>query len=149
MAIRSRIDFFVATLFLSLAVIIGCVPPPKAEEKKENDGGGGILNKTTKEVGEWNPNGGQKIKETEEANMVNHIRVGAGFAIHEIARMKVEKSLQLFQAEHGRFPKSHDEFMKKVFDVYVLELPAPLTSCEYQYDVENHRLVVVEKKKEE
>ena len=147
MATRSRIDFIVATLVLLLAVIVGCVPP-KVEEKKKDDGEGSIIGKTTTDVGEWDPNGGQKIKETEEANVVNHIRVGAGHAIHEIARMKVEKSLQFFEAEQGRFPNSYDEFMEKVFDVYVLELPAPLTSCEYQYDVKNHRLVVVEKKKD-
>jgi len=129
-----------------LCVAFGCNPPPakKAEKEKPQP----ILGQTTQEIGEWDPNGGQQAHERDEVNIVNHVRVGGTHAIHEVARLKVQQSVQLFWASEGRYPKSHEEFMKKVFDVYVKDLPAPVTSCEYQYDVENHTLVVVEKKKD-
>ena len=137
-----------ATSILLLCVALGCSPPP-AKDVAEKEKPKSILGQTTKEVAEWNPKGDQQANELDEVNMVNHVRVGATHAIHEVARLKVQRGLQLFWGSEGRYPKSFDEFMKKVFDVYIKDLPMPTTSCEYQYDVENHELVVVEKKKDE
>jgi len=136
-----------ATSILLLCFTFGCSPPPSkkvAEEEKPKP----ILGQTTKEVTEWDPNGGQQLHEQDEVNMINRVRVGGTYAIHEVARLKVKQSVNLFWGAEGRYPKSHQEFMEKVFDVYVKELPALNTSCEYQYDVKNHELVIVDKKKE-
>jgi len=141
---------FSAVSILLLCFACGCEPPTSdkgAEEEKPKS----IIGQTTKEVFEWKPDGGQQVREEggDKVNIINHTRQGASYAIHEIARLKVKQSLELFRATEGRYPKTHQEFMEKVFDVYVQELPMPVTSCEYHYDVENHELLVVEKKKDD
>jgi len=132
---------------LLLCFTFGCSPPPSkevAEEEKPKS----ILGQTTQEIGEWDPNGGQEIRGAEEVNMVNRVRVGAGSALHDSAKLIVKRSVDLFWGFEGRYPESHEEFMKKVIIANNVKLPMPMTSCEYQYDVENHELVIVEKKKE-
>ena len=70
---------------------------------------------------------------------------GASHAIHEIARLQIKQSVEMFRAVEGRYPESHEEFMEKVIKANGIKLPAPVTTAEYQYDVENHELLVVEK----
>lgn len=136
-----------STSVLLLCVALGCNPPPAkkvAEEKPQP-----ILGQTTQEIGEWDPNAGRQLREEggEKVNMLNHLRQGTGYAIHESARLIVKKNVDLFWGFEGRYPKSHEEFMEKVIVAYKVKLPMPMTSCEYQYDVENHALKVVEKEK--
>ena len=57
-------------------------------------------------------------------------------------------ALNLFHTpRNGRYPKSHEEFMEKVIKANNIQLPQPVTTAEYQYDVENHELKVVDKVK--
>ena len=128
---------------------IGCGPPPGKAADKEKKGDGLILNKTTQEIGEWDPEANRKLRDDSEGvNIVNHVSKGASGAINQIAKLGVQQALNLFNAAEGRYPKSHEEFMEKVIKANNIHLPQPVTSCEYQYDVENHELKVVEKLKE-
>ncbi len=136
---------------LMLCITVGCNPPtPKKKVAKEKGTATGILNKTTTKVGEWDPDAGLEIvvEDGEDINMINRNMKTLGKVTHQVAQMKVKQSLELFRASEGRYPKSHEEFMSKVFKVYVEKLPEPLTTCEYQYDVENHELLIVKKKSE-
>ena len=134
---------------LAICWTIGCVPPPKKAAKKKGTATG-IIGKTTKKVGEWDPDAGRElaVQDGSDINIINKNMKVLGKVTHQIGQMKVQQSLELFRATEDRYPKSHKEFMDKVFDVYVIELPEPLTTCEYQYDVENHQLLVVKKEKE-
>ena len=134
---------------LLLCFTLGCSPPP-AKEAKKNDGGGGIIGKTTNLVTEWDPDAGLEVvvEDGKDINMVNRNLKVLGKVTHQVGKLKVKQSLELFRASEGRYPKSHQEFMEKVFDVYVIELPQPLKTCEYQYDVDNHELLIVKKAKE-
>lgn len=142
--------FFAVASLLFLCFSFGCQPPETQEAVEKEKPQGGIFGKTVREVGEWDPNGGQKIREEggDKVNFVNRSLQGASSAIQDVAQLKVKQSLELFRAEKGRYPKSHEEFMEDVFKRYVIELPMPVTSCEYQYDVENHQLLLVEKKEQ-
>lgn len=140
-----------ATSILLLCISFGCGPPPAKEAKKDKDPGG-IVGNTTRMVTEWDPNAGFEIVEEDgkDINIINRNLKTLGKVTHQVGQMKVQQSLELYRAGEGEgnYPKTHEEFMEKVFDVWVKELPAPLTTCEYQYDVENHRLLIVKKKKE-
>ena len=138
-----------ATLILLLCFSFGCGPQPKQAAKKKKDAGG-IVGKTTKLVTEWDPDAGREIvvEDGKDVNFINRNMKVLGKVTHQVGQMKVKQSLELFRASEGRYPESHEEFMNKVFDVYVIELPAPLTTCEYQYDVANHELLIVKKEKE-
>ncbi|QEG24490.1 hypothetical protein [Mariniblastus fucicola] len=139
-------------LALALAVFssIGCVPPSSKDDVAKKDKPKPIIGQTTSEISEWDPDAGQTIRvDGEDVNIVNRNLKALSGASNTIAKMKVQQSLELFRATEGRYPKTFEEFMDKVFKVYVVDLPMPVTSCEYQYDVENHELLVVEKKKAE
>ena len=136
-----------ATSILLLCLTFGCNPPTPKKEVVEEEQPQSILGQTTQEIYEWDPNGGQEVHEQDEVNLINRTRVGGSYAIHEMARLKVKKTVDLFWASEGRYPKSHEEFMEKVIKFYDCKLPMPTKSCEYHYDVENHELLVVKKKK--
>ena len=44
----------------------------------------------------------------------------------------------------GHFPKDYDEFMTQIIKANNIQLPVLPGGKQYQYDVENHRLVVVD-----
>jgi len=129
-----------------LCFSLGCSPPPEKVAEKE-DNGGAIFGKETQEIGEFDPNADRQVRENgdEEVNIVNRTRVVATQAINEIARLQIKRSVDLFNAAEGRYPKSHEEFMEKVIKANHIKLPQPVNSCEYQYDVENHELKIVRK----
>jgi len=68
-------------------------------------------------------------------------------SVGKIAAMSVEKSMQLYQAEHDRKPETYAEFMEKIIQPGKpdgLQLPMLPYYQEYAYDPEARQLVVVE-----
>ena len=55
----------------------------------------------------------------------------------------------MYRAETGEYPKDHDEFMNKIVKRHGIQLPVLPGGRQYQYDVENHELIVVEKEQAE
>jgi predicted secreted protein len=128
---------------LMLAVVIGCADPDAVadgEEKKT-----GIIGKKTQEVGEFKEGDEEADLQVKSASPL--ASAGAyGFAISQISKMTIDKNLQLFHAMNERYPKDHEEFMEKIIKGYNIQLPKLPGGRQYQYDVENHELKVVEKK---
>ena len=56
----------------------------------------------------------------------------------------MHRKMQLFQAEKGRFPKDHEEFMTEIIKKYNIQLPVLPGNKKYQYDVQNHKLIIVD-----
>ncbi|MBN2476730.1 MAG: hypothetical protein JXB62_19120 [Pirellulales bacterium] len=60
-----------------------------------------------------------------------------------IVMLQVEDSLKMFKAEHGRGPKSHEEFMEKVIEANSIRLPELFRQDDrYVYDPEKGVLMV-------
>ena len=138
------------SLILSLGIAAGCMPPKKAAEKKK-EGGGSIIGKMTQEIGEWDPEGGQKVHKSDpsEVNIINSSLKGYSAVMDQAAELQITRHLEMYRAEKGYYPKTYDEFMEKVVRYYNIKLPQPITTCEYQYDVKNHKLLLVEKAKDD
>lgn len=134
-------------LLLTITCFAGCAENPLATPKKPK--AQPILGKKTQEIGEWDPEAGRKLREDggKNTNIVNYPLQGAASAIHGIAKIEVQQAISFFHAAEGRYPKSHQEFMEKVIKANGIKLPEPVTTAEYQYDVENHELLVIEKQK--
>lgn len=45
---------------------------------------------------------------------------------------------------HERYPKDHEEFMTQIIKANNINLPVLPGGRKYQYDVENHELVIIE-----
>jgi hypothetical protein len=55
-------------------------------------------------------------------------------AEHQMILNQIHHALNLYQAEHGEFPKSHDEFMSRIIEPNFIELPELEAGYEYWYD---------------
>ena len=59
---------------------------------------------------------------------------------HQMILHQVTHALNLYQAEHGYYPKSHEEFMVKIVEPNLIVLPELEEGYEYWYDASDHLL---------
>jgi hypothetical protein len=61
-------------------------------------------------------------------------------AEHQLIFHQVTHALNLYQAEHGYYPKSHEEFLVKIIEPNSIVLPELEEGQEYWYDASDHLL---------
>ena len=136
----NRIITLMCLLIITTA-FLGCKDRPTAEKNNK-----GIFGQKDK-IGEFDPNAKQEISdgEAKPANPLNPLGAlnAYGPAVQKISQMPVEKALQLFRAEEGRYPRDYDEFVERIVKPNNIQLPKLPGGKKYKYDVENHTLVVV------
>jgi hypothetical protein len=117
--------------------------PPVAEKKKEN-----IIGKMTNEVGEFKAGQEQEADLSIDASRPLHAMTAGAYKniLGQAAKLQITQAVNLFYAEHGRYPKDYEEFMKQIIEANQIQLPVLPGNIKYQYDVEKHELVVVEGK---
>ena len=146
-------------VLVGLIVCCGCVgstveevPVAEAKSKDPIKRPGGMLNlgKTDK-IGEFKAEDGRVVSDSQVAmsNPITGALEAYGPLLGKISKMGIHQSVEMFRATNGRYPKDHDEFMQKVIRQNGIRLPKLPGGAEYQYDVENHKLVVVEKKQDQ
>ncbi|MCA9237445.1 MAG: hypothetical protein KDA44_18350 [Planctomycetales bacterium] len=59
------------------------------------------------------------------------------YAEHQMILNNVNYAVKLYEAEHGEYPKSNDEFMSKIIKANMIVLPELPDDQEYYYDPEN------------
>jgi hypothetical protein len=64
--------------------------------------------------------------------------------VEQISKDHIDYALRLYEAEHGRYPKDYDEFMRDIIKANNIKLPVLPAQMKYQYDEVNHKLVVVQ-----
>lgn len=125
-------------LLCGLMVLSGCTGSSStpAQPKKPQEPG---------KVTEFDPNGGavevnpkQQITDpiTGPLTVLQNAKI-------EIPQLAIQHALELFNASEGRYPNSFDEFMKRVIQENQIRLPQLPQGMEFQYDVQNHKLMVV------
>ncbi len=102
--------------------------------------------KTTDKIGEFDPNAGSEVVKP-DVRITNPI-TGPLEAYHplmqQVAALGIEHAVNLFNGLEGRYPNSHEEFMTRVIKENNIRLPTLQPGLEYQYDVENHKLLVIQ-----
>ncbi len=61
---------------------------------------------------------------------------------HQLTFNSVKQVLDLYKAEHGRHPESHEAFMKEIIEANQIQLPELPAGDEYWYDPERGELMV-------
>ena len=140
-------------LLLGISICVsGCADPyaadKPAEKKREN-----IIGKKTQDIGEFDADDDDFAVRKDENPKLNPINPLAsmkayGTILQKVSKMHIQQAVNLFQAEHGRYPKDHEEFMTKIIKQNNIELPVLPGKYAYQYDVKKHELVVVAAKEE-
>ena len=144
-----------ATLLILFASV-GCKDPYAAEKaaakaaeeaNKPETSDTGIFEKTTDEIGEFNPNAKQKISDgkMKQYNPLNPIGSlnAYGPAVEMVSDMQITQAINLFYAEKGHYPKTHQQFIDEIIKRNKITLPVLPGKKQYMYDVANHKLVVV------
>ena len=126
-----------------LALFGGCMDAPVADEQKKEPGS--IIGQKTQDIGEFDPNAGREVSDSKirATNPLTGPLEALGPMMEKVSKLGIDHSLALYNAEHGEYPKTHDEFMQKIIKANNMRLPVLPAGAQYQYDVANHKLVVV------
>ena len=102
--------------------------------------------RTTDEIDEFDPAANNDLADTEVkvTNPITGPLEAYGPLKLQVAELGITQAVEMFRATEGRYPKDHDEFMQKVIKANRIRLPEPNAGQRYQYDVKNHKLVVVQ-----
>jgi hypothetical protein len=128
--------FVVVFAFILLAGCVDSQPAPATSP----------LKKTTDKIGEFDPNAGDEVvkPDVKITNPITGPLEAYGPLVQQIAAMGIDHAIGLFYATEGRYPNSYDEFMTRIIKENNMRLPVMPAGLEYQYDVENHKLVVIQ-----
>jgi hypothetical protein len=58
--------------------------------------------------------------------------------------MEIEHAMNLYHAEHDRYPKNYEEFMNDIIKANNIALPKLPYYQEYGYDEKEHKLIILE-----
>lgn len=131
------------TIVLGLA---GCGMKSIDEQTKKSPDS--IIGKTTQNVTEFDSKAGANVSDSKvRADVTNPVTapvMAYGPMLEQISKSHIEHAVNLFQATEGRYPADLAEFMEKIIKANNIKLPVLPGGKQYQYDVENHKLVVID-----
>ena len=129
---------------LMIAAACGCGTQSLEEQTKKSPDS--IIGKKTQDIGQFDPKAGAVVSDSkiEATDPVTAPTSAYGPMLERISKSHIEHALNLYQAAEGHYPKDHDEFMTNIIKANNIQLPVLPGGKKYQYDVENHKLVVVD-----
>jgi hypothetical protein len=132
-----QVGRLIVSATITNSLLFGCAEPSASSTVKKPA--------TTTEIGEFAPEAEKeivnpKVPVTDPITGPLAVLKNAQLKIPQIA---IEHALNLFQASEGRFPESHAEFMQRIITENQIRLPQLSADLAYEYDVQNHRLVIV------
>lgn len=130
-----------ALLLLSLIsclTALGCAP----ETAKTDAGNTGTIAAQEALAGVGKQ--GQSLRDQSGAQKILSGPLSAYLHVKQLAELeiKIPHALNLFQATHGRFPKSHEEFMKEIVEFNQIKLPELPTGAVYRFNTQEGKLWV-------
>lgn len=138
----------IATKTVILSLLICCSGCSEGK-KTGNDIGdkpvGELKPKSTDDISEFKPDAGQQVVDSKVkyTNPITAPLEAFDPIKQQISEGQITQLVEMFRATEGRYPKDYDEFKKRVIDDNGMRLPALGVGKRYQYDVQNHKLVVV------
>lgn len=136
-----------ALWLLGIVAVVGCEPPPKKPDpapaveqpmpppqNEQVEAGVGVGIK------------GRSLDEFEGATVTP---AKAYFAVKErvVFEVQIPKAMQFYEASNGKAPESHDEFMQKIVEENMINLPELPAGHTYMYDPQTKQLMVERPKK--
>jgi len=128
---------------LALLTIMGCGEGKKTSRSTKSESP--LKVKSTDEIGEFHEEEGKEVVDSKVkySNPVTGPLEAYDPLKQKISELAITQSVQHFYATEGRYPKDYNEFMTKVIRENGVRLPTPGLGKHYEYDVANHKLVVV------
>ena len=131
---------------ICLLLVTACGCGMQSLEGQTKKSPNSIIGKKTQDVGQYDPNANAKVSNSkiDATDPITGPLSAVGPAFERISKTHIEHAVNLYQAQEGHYPKDHDEFMTQIIKANNIQLPVLPGGKQYQYDVENHRLVVVD-----
>ena len=142
-----RFPNLIFTLACCAIFFSGCDTPQPAAQKPKQES---IIGQTTQDIGEYDPNGDAEIADLQvdaNASPLGAITGGYKAAVGKTSEFAIQRALLMYEIENEKYP-SYDEFMADIVKAKNIQLPVLPGKRRYQYDVANHKLVIVEAAKE-
>ena len=130
------------SLCLLTVLCAGCMKPLSEQVKKDPNS---IFGKKTQDVGEFDPNAKREVSDGKirASDPITGPLSAYGPMMEKVSALGVDNAINVFYAIEGRYPKDHAEFMERIIKENNIQLPVLPFKAQYQYDVPNHKLVVV------
>jgi len=124
------------------------LPPPPPPAAKTQQAKVPIFKRTTQEIREAKKEiakGARKVQPRIEASGPITL-YGSAYThiISRVTQLNIKHAIDLFQAEHGRYPKDFDEFYNKIIKANHIRLPQLPPYQKYGYDADKHELIILE-----
>ncbi len=119
--------------------------PAEVEAKRPKKS---IFKQRTQDVGEFDAKAGKQLSDS-KIRATSPLLAGLeayGPAAEKVTKLAIQHHLNIYNALHGHYPKDHAEFMREIIKKQNLQLPKLPYGNTYEYDVANHKLVVVKGK---
>lgn len=131
-----------AGITLAAIGLVGCGGSLEEQTKPT----GSIIGKTTQDIGKFDPAEGKKVSDgkVEITNPITGPLEAYGPMLEKGVLPQIDYLLELYRAEHDRYPKNYEEFMSEVIKKNDIKLPVLPGGKKYQYDEKNHKLIVVD-----
>lgn len=132
------------TVAMLVLLVAGCGMKPLEEQTKKDPNS--IIGKTTQAVGVYDPNSDAKVSDSKivATDVVTAPVSAYGPMLERISKSQIEAAVNLFHANEDRYPKDIDEFMERIIKENNIKLPVLPGNKQYQYDVDNHKLIVID-----
>lgn len=126
-----------------LLMCAGCLSALEEQTKKDPNS---IIGKTTQDIGEFDPAAVAVVSDGKihATDPITAPLSAYGPMLESLSKIKVDPALNLYNAMEGHYPKTHEEFMTHIIKANNIQLPVLPGGKTYQYDVENHKLVVID-----
>ena len=129
-----------------LLMVAGCTNSAAEPKQKKQS----ILKQKTQDIGEFDPDAGRELSDS--IVRVDDPILGPlqayGPMVEQISKTAIDYQIQIFHAINDRYP-DYNEFMEEIIKRNNIRLPVLPAKHMYQYDVENHKLVVVKPEADE
>ena len=138
-------------LVLVICVLLpGCEAKQAVEKPKPKKS---IIGKKTQDITEYDPAAGKVVSEGKYKSSLIKSAMGNarayGSAVENIEVPRVNQLLEMHRATTGEYPKTYQEFMDEIIFKNNHKLTMLPHGSSYQYDVKNHKLIVVKNKADE
>ena len=127
-----------------LCVLAGCSDSLVSTDPSRNKP---LRPKVTDDIGEFKGDKQVVMPEVKITNPVTGPLEAYNPLKQRIAALSLDHAINMFHALEGRYPKDYDEFMQRVIKENKIQLPEPAKGLCYEYDVENHKLLIVKEAK--
>ncbi len=127
-----------------LCVLAGCSDSLVSTDPSRNKP---LRPKVTDDIGEFKGDKQVVMPEVKITNPVTGPLEAYNPLKQRIAALSLDHAVNMFHALEGRYPKDYDEFMQRVIKENKIQLPEPAKGLCYEYDVENHKLLIVKEAK--